>query len=57
MARDLEGPPRSSTDLEVSADAGPRLLESLIPPAQRLRRVTNTLRCSPGITTRCQFPG
>lgn len=44
-------------DIEVSAEADPELIQHLIPSAERLCYVTNTLRHPPAITARCRLPG
>jgi len=47
---DYEGPRLSTIDISVSADADDDLVERLIPAAERLCYVTNTLRRPPRIT-------
>lgn len=50
VSGDYDGPRVASIQISVSADADPELLRRLIPAAERLCYVTNTLRRPPEIT-------
>jgi putative redox protein len=52
VSGDYDGPRISALDICVRADAYPDLLEYLLPRAERVCWVTNTLRQSPQITIR-----
>lgn len=47
---EYDGPRFTSIDITVAADADPDLVDALIPRAQRVCYVTNTLRVPPVIT-------
>ena len=54
---EFEGHRISRIEIAASADADPELIRRLLPSAERVCYITNTLRRPPEITTRCQSPG
>lgn len=56
VSGDYDGPRIASIEISVSSRADPDLVQRLIPSAERLCYVTNTLRQPPNISVRQQPP-